>query len=84
MQKLNDFTMQTNGLFNNSLNEMELAMQGFIALDETIVNSNGTYSLEDQRKDGIDELLLQLLRDGASLGVYLIFTASRSGSIRMI
>ncbi|EQB4895318.1 MULTISPECIES: hypothetical protein [Enterococcus] len=58
-------------------------MQGVIALNETIVNSNGTYSLEDQRKDGIDELLLQLLRDGASLGVYLIFTASRSGSIRM-
>ncbi|MFC0746119.1 T7SS effector LXG polymorphic toxin [Enterococcus faecalis] len=45
LQKLNDFAMQINGLFNNSLNEMELAMQGVTVLNETTVKSNGTYTL---------------------------------------
>ncbi len=45
LQKLNDFAMQINGLFENSLQEMELAMQGVTVLNETTVNSNGTYTL---------------------------------------
>ncbi|WP_460059268.1 type VII secretion protein EssC, partial [Pseudolactococcus yaeyamensis] len=37
----------------------------------------------DKRKDKIDSVLIQLLRDGAGLGIYLIVTAGRVGAIRM-
>lgn len=39
--------------------------------------------VQSKRKDEIDNILLQILRDGASLGMYLIMTAGRPGSIRM-
>lgn len=66
-----------------SLIQYEAKTQQKLPIIINLLDSYDALSLEDQRKDGIDELLLQLLRDGASLGVYLIFTASRSGSIRM-
>ncbi|HCJ0919960.1 TPA: type VII secretion protein EssC [Enterococcus faecalis] len=66
-----------------SLIQYEAKTQQKLPIIINLLDSYDGLSLEDQRKDGIDELLLQLLRDGASLGVYLIFTASRSGSIRM-
>lgn len=47
-----------------------------------ILDSYDGLSLEDKRKDRIDEVLLQLLRDGASLGIFLVMTANRVGSIR--
>ncbi|MGH2186159.1 hypothetical protein ACQ1ZW_15245, partial [Enterococcus faecalis] len=65
-----------------SLIQYEAKTQQKLPIIINLLDSYDGLSLEDQRKDGIDELLLQLLRDGASLGVYLIFTASRSGSIR--
>ncbi|EKJ3581582.1 TPA: type VII secretion protein EssC [Enterococcus faecalis] len=66
-----------------SLSQYEVKTQQKLPIVINLLDSYDGLSLEDRRKDGIDELLLQLLRDGASLGVYLIFTASRSGSIRM-
>lgn len=45
IKKLHDFSNQTNGLFSNSLHEMELAMQGVLVLNGTTVNSDGSYSL---------------------------------------
>ena len=47
-----------------------------------ILDSYDGLSLEDKRKDRIDEVLLQLPRDGASLGIFLVMTANRVGSIR--
>jgi S-DNA-T family DNA segregation ATPase FtsK/SpoIIIE len=38
---------------------------------------------QSKRRDEIDEVLIQLLRDGAALGVYLVLTASRYNAIRM-
>ncbi|BDH66527.1 Ftsk domain-containing protein (plasmid) [Enterococcus sp. PLM3] len=66
-----------------SLIQYEAKTQQKLPIIINLLDSYDGLSLEDKRKDGIDELLLQLLRDGASLGIYLIFTASRSGSIRM-
>ncbi|MFE4467356.1 type VII secretion protein EssC [Leifsonia sp. NPDC056824] len=37
----------------------------------------------DARKDGIDNLLLQVLREGAALGVYVVMSASRVGGVRV-
>ncbi|GAB3575491.1 type VII secretion protein EssC [Leifsonia lichenia] len=37
----------------------------------------------DARRDAIDNLLLQVLREGAALGVYLVMSASRVGGVRM-
>ena len=40
-------------------------------------------SSNDNRKDQIDNILLQVLREGPSLGVYLVLTANRAGAVRM-
>ena len=45
IQKLNEFDRQTKNLFATSLEEMELAMQGILILNETTVKSNGLYTL---------------------------------------
>ncbi|WP_205881089.1 FtsK/SpoIIIE domain-containing protein [Leucobacter insecticola] len=37
----------------------------------------------DPRKDGIDNVLLQVLREGAAVGVYLVLSSSRVGGVRM-
>lgn len=44
-KELTEFSSQTNGLFNNSLNELKIAMQGVLMLNGTVVNSDGSYSL---------------------------------------
>ncbi|GAB2025550.1 hypothetical protein OfM1_16220 [Lactovum odontotermitis] len=38
---------------------------------------------QSKRRDEMDEILIQLLRDGAALGMYLIMTAGRFNSFRM-
>lgn len=38
---------------------------------------------QDKRKDAIDAQLIQVLREGAALGVFLVMSANRAGSIRM-
>ncbi|MFC4652340.1 type VII secretion protein EssC [Lactococcus nasutitermitis] len=38
---------------------------------------------QSKRRDEIDEVLIQVLRDGAAVGVYLILTAGRFNAIRM-
>ncbi|PZL73782.1 hypothetical protein CI088_07970 [Enterococcus plantarum] len=45
LEKLHQFSSQTNSLFSNSLNDMKIAMQGVMVLNNTIVNSDGTYQL---------------------------------------
>ncbi|WEB58926.1 hypothetical protein PUW72_13160 [Enterococcus faecalis] len=42
IQKLNEFDRQTKNLFATSLEEMQLAMQGILVLNETTVKSNGS------------------------------------------
>ncbi|MCJ1996485.1 type VII secretion protein EssC [Lactococcus piscium] len=48
----------------------------------TILDSYDSLDQNDPRKDKIDTCLIQLLRDGAGLGVYLILTAGRVGAVR--
>lgn len=48
-----------------------------------VLDSYDGLSTNDSRKDSIDTLLMQLLREGASLGVYLVMTAGRAGALRM-
>ena len=45
VEKLHQFSSQTNGLFANSLNDMKIAMQGVMVLNNTVVNRDGTYQL---------------------------------------
>jgi S-DNA-T family DNA segregation ATPase FtsK/SpoIIIE len=52
----------------------------------TVVNVLDGYdslTSNDRRKDQIDDLLLQVLREGAGLGVYLVMSASRVGGVRV-
>ncbi|AYG00470.1 type VII secretion protein EssC [Lactococcus allomyrinae] len=50
-----------------------------------IVNLLDNYDAlaQSKRRDEIDEILIQVLRDGAAVGVYLILTAGRFNAIRM-
>ena len=66
-----------------SLAQYEVKTRDKLPIIINLLDSYDGLSIDDRRKDGIDELIIQILRDGASLGVYLILTASRSGSIRM-
>ncbi|EDJ0454963.1 hypothetical protein ABZ133_001854 [Listeria monocytogenes] len=63
LEKLRQFSSQTNGLFANSLNDMKLAMQGVLVLNNTIVNSDGSYSLPA----GIDKSWFKNLKDTKQL-----------------
>ncbi|MDR1568446.1 MAG: LXG domain-containing protein [Streptococcaceae bacterium] len=45
LKKLNDFKLRTNGLFNNGLNNLKIAMQSVLVLNGVVVNSDGSYRL---------------------------------------
>ncbi|HHQ0464584.1 TPA: T7SS effector LXG polymorphic toxin [Listeria innocua] len=45
LEKLYEFNGQTKNLFTSSLDEMKLAMQGVLILNNTTVNSDGSYQL---------------------------------------
>ncbi|MBO1101701.1 hypothetical protein, partial [Enterococcus hirae] len=45
IQKLTEFDARTKGLFQSSLDDFQLAMQAVMVLNETTVNSDGSYSL---------------------------------------
>lgn len=45
IEKLHNFSSQTNGLFSNSLDDMKIAMQSVTVLNKTFVNSDGSYVL---------------------------------------
>ena len=49
----------------------------------TVLDGYDNLTANDRRKDQIDALLLQVLREGAGLGVYLVLSASRVGGVRM-
>lgn len=45
LEKLQQFASETSGLFSSSLDNMNIAMQGCLVLNNTTINSDGTYSL---------------------------------------
>ena len=66
-----------------SLEQYESKTKESLPILVNILDNYDGLSQNDKRKEAIDNLLLQVLRDGASLGVYLVFTASRTGAVRM-
>ncbi|MGG5342062.1 hypothetical protein [Enterococcus sp. AZ192] len=63
LEKLHTFSSQTNGLFSNSLNDMKVAMQNCLILENTIVNSDGSYSLPE----GVDKSWFNQLKKASDL-----------------
>ncbi|MBO0468129.1 hypothetical protein JZO73_11385 [Enterococcus plantarum] len=63
MEKLHTFSSQTNGLFSNSLNDMKVAMQNCLILENTVVNSDGSYSLPE----GVDKSWFNQLKKASDL-----------------
>ncbi|WP_025194467.1 T7SS effector LXG polymorphic toxin [Enterococcus faecalis] len=51
LRMLREFNGKTSSLFQNSLNELKIAMQGVMVLNNTTVNADGSYSLPS----GIDK-----------------------------
>ncbi|QNE37227.1 type VII secretion protein EssC [Leifsonia shinshuensis] len=48
-----------------------------------VLDGYDNLTANDRRKDAIDSLLLQVLREGSALGVFLVMSASRVGGVRM-
>ncbi|PPF62126.1 type VII secretion protein EssC [Rathayibacter tritici] len=48
-----------------------------------VLDGYDNLTANDRRKEQIDDLLLQVLREGAGLGVYLVMSASRVGGVRV-
>ncbi|PZL73006.1 hypothetical protein CI088_09635 [Enterococcus plantarum] len=63
LEKLHTFSSQTNGLFSNSLNDMKVAMQNCLILENTVVNSDGSYSLPE----GVDKSWFNQLKKASDL-----------------
>ncbi|MDR2833702.1 MAG: type VII secretion protein EssC, partial [Streptococcaceae bacterium] len=49
----------------------------------SVLDSYDGLTPQEPKKEAIDYLLLQLIREGASLGMYLVMTSGRVGAIRM-
>ena len=62
LKKLHDFSSQTNGLFTKSLTELKIAMQGVSVLNNTTVNSDGSYNLPK----GVDKSWFNQLRPNSN------------------
>ena len=62
IRKLNEFDRETKNLFATSLEEMQLAMQGILVLNETTVKSNGLYTLPS----GVDKSYFTEIKKEAS------------------
>lgn len=64
LQKLQQFSAETSGLFGDSLSDMKIAMQGVMVLNATIVNSDGSYTLPD----GVEKNWFTSLQDAGKVG----------------
>jgi len=65
-----------------SISQYEQKMQQTLPI---IINLLDNYDAlaQSKRREEIDEVLIQILREGAAVGVYLILTAGRSNVVRM-
>ena len=66
-----------------SLAQYEAKTKEKLPIILTILDSYDGLAQQDARKEAIDQLLIQLLREGAALGMILILSAGRVGAIRM-
>ncbi|WP_413476456.1 FtsK/SpoIIIE domain-containing protein [Latilactobacillus fuchuensis] len=65
-----------------SLTQYEMSTKKQLPIIVNVIDSYDA-ALEDQQRDAIDSTLMQVLREGNSLGIYLVMTTSRSSGIRM-
>ncbi|MBC1496440.1 hypothetical protein HB880_00980 [Listeria welshimeri] len=71
VEKLYTFSTETNGLFNNSLNDLSIAMQGVLVLDNIVANPDGSYKLPN----GTDKSWFTSKKDTAEIknsAIYVI------------
>lgn len=75
IQKLTEFDAKTKGLFQSSLDDFELAMQAVLVLNETTVNSDGSYSLPK----GVDKTWFNQIKSTEPSKDELLEIANRVG-----
>lgn len=63
LEKLRQFSSQTSSLFSESLSKLKLAMQSVTVLNNTVVNSDGTYQLPE----GVDISWFNSLKDSTDV-----------------
>ena len=65
------------------IDQYQAKMRRQLPVIVNVLDGYDNLTSNDRRKDSIDNLLLQVLREGAALGVYVVMTASRVGGVRM-
>jgi S-DNA-T family DNA segregation ATPase FtsK/SpoIIIE len=65
-----------------SLSQYEVKTKTTLPIIITILDAYDGLAPQDSRKDAIDNLLMQVLREGAALGIYHIMSDGRAGAIR--
>lgn len=87
MERISSMLTTRKSLFKKagvaSLDQYESKTKEKLPLILTILDSYDGLAQQDPRKESIDNLLIQLLREGAALGMTLILTAGRAGAVRM-
>lgn len=66
-----------------NLEQYEMKTTQALPVVLSVLDGYDNLTSNDTRKDSIDNLLLQVLREGAALGVYLVMSASRVGAVRV-
>ncbi|MEN2736823.1 type VII secretion protein EssC [Microbacterium sp. X-17] len=66
-----------------NLEQYEAKTSRALPVTLNVLDGYDNLTTNDSRKDSIDNVLLQVLREGAALGVYLVMSASRVGGVRM-
>lgn len=87
MERLSSVLAYRKSLFKKvgvaSLSQYESKTKEKLPIIITILDSYDGLGQQDRRKEAIDNVLIQLLRDGAALGLYLIMSVGRVGALRM-
>ncbi|AAK81629.1 S-DNA-T family DNA segregation ATPase FtsK/SpoIIIE [Clostridium acetobutylicum] len=87
MERISSILFYRKSLFKKvgvaSLSQYEAKTKEKLPIIITILDSYDGLGQQDRRKEDIDNLLIQLLREGAALGLYLIMTVGRVGAVRM-
>lgn len=87
LSAVSDAMVSRKQLFKNAgvanIEQYEAKTSRALPVTLNVLDGYDNLTTNDSRKDAIDNVLLQVLREGAALGVYLVMSASRVGGVRM-
>lgn len=87
IDRIEDEVKQRKQLFKKhavaNLSQFEEKTTQVLPILVNVLDSYDGLDVQDRRKERIDSVLIQILREGPALGVYLLMSAGRVGAVRM-